>query len=131
MMGTVFTWNGQTVALQTEQDGPGLVNELLETTNFGSTNGFREYIAGPKDGGEIKATIHYDPTDASHDGATGLVADANANPSPSRAFSVNWGGIGTTWSGNAIITEFMPKGSFEDTLQAEVTFKVTGSMTVA
>ena len=131
MMGTVFTWNGQTIALQTEIEGPGILNELLETTNFGSTDGRREYIAGPKDGGEIKLTLHYDPLDPSHDGTTGLVADANANPSPARSFSVNWAGTGVTWSGTGIITEFMPKGSFEDTLMADVTIKATGAMTVA
>ena len=129
MMGTVFTWNGSDVVLVHEIEGPGIINELLETTNFGSTNGYREFIAGPKDGGEIKLGIWYDPTAATHDGSTGLVADANGGTS--RAFAVNWSGSGVSWSGSGIITEFMPKGSFEDVLAADVTIKVTGALTVA
>jgi predicted secreted protein len=129
MMGTVFTWNSATVAGVTDLSGPAVENELIEVTNFGSTGGYREYIAGPKDNGEISITINYDPTDSSHNATTGLVADANTGTS--RAWSINWSGTGTSWSGNGIVTSFEPGGSFEDALTAEVTIKPTGQPTLA
>jgi hypothetical protein len=126
MIGSVFVWNGNNVALQTEMDGPSFQNEAMEFTNFGSSSGYREYGTGPKDGGEIKLTLHYDPLDSSHQA---LVTDAISGVT--RAWSITWGDTGATESGNGFISDFTRKGSFEDWIDGDLTIKVTGPISVA
>lgn len=52
--------------------GPSETMETVDTTHLSSTGGYREFRPHLKDGGEVTFTIHYDPTHATHDDATGL-----------------------------------------------------------
>lgn len=45
---------------------PGIVFDTVETTSNSSPNGFREYIPGLADGGEVTFTINWHDDEAAH-----------------------------------------------------------------
>lgn len=51
--------------------GPNESMTMLDGTHLASGE-FMEKIAGMKDGGQVTLTCHFDPTNATHDAATGL-----------------------------------------------------------
>lgn len=46
--------------------GPGKVRETIDVTTHDSPNGYREFIGGLKDGGEVSFTLMFDPSDTGH-----------------------------------------------------------------
>ncbi|MDT3395433.1 phage tail tube protein [Streptomyces sp. B1866] len=102
---------------------PALARETLDTTTHGSPDGWREYIGGLKDGGEVSIDINYDPR--LHDQ---LAADfGDANP---RDYKVVWPGTLGSWSFAAVMTGFQPSAPHDDKLSATVTFQVSGEPTL-
>lgn len=59
-------------------DGPSEQMEVVDVTHLQSTGGFREKIPHLKDGGEVSFTLHFNPTEATHDDSTGLKAKFDA-----------------------------------------------------
>lgn len=55
--------------------GPEFTTEQIEVTAHDSPGGFREYVVGPKDTGEIGFTLVFDPADATHQKFFGNWAD--------------------------------------------------------
>jgi predicted secreted protein len=53
----------------TSISGPGASSDLIDITNHNSTTRYREFIGGMNDGGEVTASINYDPAMASNSGA--------------------------------------------------------------
>ena len=52
--------------------GPQLTRETIDVTTHDSPDDFDEYITGLKSSGEVTFKINWDPSDATHDGTTGL-----------------------------------------------------------
>ncbi|MGH3933639.1 MAG: phage tail tube protein [Pseudonocardiaceae bacterium] len=99
--------------------GPEMERETYDVTAHDSPDGWREFVGGLKDGGEVSLEVYYDPDD--HDF---LIADFGDNNA--RDYKVVWPqGLGT-WSFKAFMTGFSPEAPVDDKLAAEVTFKVTG-----
>lgn len=70
--GTSTQWT--TVAQLRTIDGIGGGDtEEIDVTTHDSPGGYRELLAGFKDGGEVTFEGIYDPNEASHDAATGLL----------------------------------------------------------
>jgi predicted secreted protein len=122
----VFT----TIAEVTNIGGPGLALDPIDVTSHGSTAGWREFIGGLLDGGEVSMTINYVPTAGTHDATTGLIADKVARTV--RNFQLVFPDSGnTTWSFSALVASFEPGEPVDAQLSAEVTLKVTGQPTLA
>lgn len=66
----VFT----TIAQIFNLGGPSLQQEELDVTDH-SDDGWKTFIGGLKDGGEISGELHFDGTDATHDETTGLISE--------------------------------------------------------
>ncbi len=61
------------IAEVTELTPPSMSRDAIEVTSHGSADGFREYISGWRDGGEVSIVANWLPTDTTHDGTTGLL----------------------------------------------------------
>jgi hypothetical protein len=102
---------------------PSINVETIETTHMGSDDGFREYIAGLKDGGEVTVNMNY--VEAS---ATLLQTLVLAGV---ETFRVTFPGSSTyTFSG--IPTAFaFDEVVIDDKIAMSLTIKVTGKPTYA
>jgi len=49
----------QTIAEVTNISGPGMVRDLIEVTSLDSTDGYREFISGFRDGGNVVLSMNY------------------------------------------------------------------------
>jgi hypothetical protein len=97
---------------------PSINVETVETTNMGSDDGFREYIAGLKDGGEVTVNLNY--VEAS---ATLLQTLVLAGP---ERFKITFPGSSTVIF-SAIPTAFAwDEVVIDDKIAMSLTLKVTG-----
>lgn len=110
--------------------GPGISLDTVDVTHHGSAGGFKEYVGGLLDGGEIKAELNYIPTDATHNATAGLLKDLK-NKTKRNFQLVFPDGSSTTWSFAAFVTNFEPTAPVDGKLGASVTFKITGQPTLA
>jgi predicted secreted protein len=101
--------------------------EAQETTNQGSTGGFRTYISGYK-GGNISVTGIYD--EAATEGAvTAFTALKNGT-------TVTWkygenGTAKTFWSGSALVTKLTINGNGSSPADYSFDLQITGVVTTA
>lgn len=116
-----FTSIGEIISIE----APELINEAVEATNH-SSGGWKEYISGGlKEVSEFKATINYVSTDAAS--LIGKVEDGTKSN-----FKMTFPNT-DVWVFSALVTTFKPLGAdaqSPETLQAEVTFRPTGSSTL-
>lgn len=110
--------------------GPALSMDPIEVTNQGSTDGWKEYIAGLKDGGEVSLDLNYIPTETTHNATAGLINDLENGTV--RNFQLVFSDAGgTIWAFPALVTGFEPSAPVDDKLAASVTLKVSGKPTLA
>jgi predicted secreted protein len=117
--GEVFT----ALANVTSVSGPEIEREAYDVTAHDSPDGWREFIGGLKDGGEVSIEVNYDPR--VHDD---LVADFD-DPDPRNyklVFPKNYG----TWELSLLLTGFSQEAPVDGQLAAEMTFKVSGKPTI-
>ncbi len=111
------------IANVTDITPPGIERETYDVTAHDSLEGWREFIGGLKDGGEVEIEVNYDPRE--HDT---LISDfADALP---RNYKVVWPGTLGSWAFAAILTNFEPEAPHDDKLAASATFKVSGKPTI-
>lgn len=110
--------------------GPGLEVNVLDVTSHDSPNGWREKIAGLKDGGEVTLTIHYDPANATHDATTGLL-DEFRSGRVSNYQMVFPDAASTMWEFAALVSRFEPRAPVDGALTADVRVTITGEPTLA
>jgi len=119
-----------TIAEVTNISGPGLSLDTIDVTSHSSTDGWREYIAGLLEAGEITFDINFIPTDVTQNHTAGLLGDL-ANKTK-RNFELVFPDAGaTTWSLAAFVTSFEPTEAIDDKLTASVTLKLAGKPTLA
>lgn len=123
----VFTAVAQVIDIS----GPGMKADTIDITNHSSASGYREFIQGLKDAGEIKMTIQYDPAAATHKNSAGGVLYAFEQGSKG-----NWklafpSSPAANWTFPAVVTGFDLKTPLNDQMTADVTFKIAGKPTLA
>jgi predicted secreted protein len=103
----------------TNVSGPEIERETYDVTAHDSVSGWREFIGGLKDGGEVSIEVNYDPR--KHDD---LVADfEDAVPRDYKLVFPD--GLGE-WALKLILTGFSQEAPVDGQLSAELTFKVSG-----
>ncbi|MGW3724836.1 phage tail tube protein [Streptomyces sp. NPDC000851] len=108
-----------TIGNVTSVSGPEIERETYDVTAHDSVDGWREFIGGLKDGGEVSLEVNYDPR--KHDA---LVADfEDATP---RNYKLVFPQSLGTWDLKLILTGFSQEAPVDDKLTAELTFKVSG-----
>ncbi len=121
----VFT----SIAEIVELTPPQMSRDEIDVTSHSSSDGYREFIAGLRDGGEVSFKANWLPTNATHDGTTGLLETFNDNATH------NWKIILpntlATISFSGFLTAFEPDTPLEEQGQLSGTIKVSGKPTVA
>ena len=119
-----------TIAQVLNIGGPALSQDAIDVTHHSSTGGWREFVGGLLDGGEVTFDINYDPDAATHNATTGLINDMENRTK--RNFQLVFPDTGpTTWSFTALVAGFEPSAPIDDKLAASVTLKVSGQPTLA
>lgn len=102
-------------------DGPDLSADAVEKTHSGSTNRWREFIAGLKDAGEVSLEINFDANEPVAVGNEGTLTITfplfNAQTTPA------------AFSSAAVSTGFTVSEPIEDRMTATVKFKLSGEPT--
>lgn len=112
-----------TIANVNSVKGPEISREAYDVTAHDSPNGWREFIGGLKDGGEVSVDVNYDPR--IHDP---LISDFD-DPTPRNYRMVFPGTLGS-WQFTALLTGFSQESPVDDKLAASLTLKMSGKPTI-
>lgn len=99
---------------------PQYSRDTHETTTADVTDGYKTFIGGLKDAGEVSMEIEYDP-----DTHNTLIDDLDEAGTYNYRVVLPWGTIDTCTFA-AVMTAFNPQAPAEDKLTATVNFKVSG-----
>ena len=123
-VGTVFNRSGTPLAEINSITGPGMTRDFIDVTSLDSTGGYREFIAGFRDGGTVVLNMNFTidtwqlmKDDFEDDAAVGYSIELPDSD-------------GTTISFNGLVTECPITIPTDDKVTADVTIKVTGEVSV-
>lgn len=102
--------------------GPGITRDTIEVTNLGSSGGYREFISGYRDGGELTFTINF-----IYAGYNNLKTDFESDN------SVNYSVVlpdasNTTLSFAGFVTSLPLNIAPDAAVTCDVTIKITGEV---
>ena len=123
-MGTKFKIGSSGyVAELTDIGGLDISADTIETTTLDS-NGWRTFIGGVKDAGEVSLSGFFNPDDT--DGQKALYDSLGTGASSN--FTIEFpSALGATWTFSGIVTKFTTSSAMEDSISFEATIKVSGS----
>lgn len=101
--------------------GPGMSRETIDVTSLASVSGWREFVSGFRDGGEV--TLSMNMTNATYDL---LLQDFNAD-SPRNFKIVLPDDDQSTFSFSALVTSLPLNVQPDDAVTVDVTLKVSGA----
>ena len=102
---------------------PSFTRESIDVTAHDSTDGYREFLGGLKDPGELTMTLNWTPGNATHD-----VAIAMMDEDLPRLFVVTFTQVtpNVLCTYRAVMLGFEPTGAVEGQLTASVSLRVWG-----
>jgi predicted secreted protein len=113
------------IAHVTNLSGPEIERETYDVTAHDSADGWREFVGGLKDGGEVSVEVNYDPRD--HDT---LVSDFEDDAPRDYRMTFPAQAGGGSWAFKAILTGFKQEAPVDEKFSGELTFKVSGKPTI-
>lgn len=116
-----------TVSEVTSIEGPSITKDPVEVTHMESPDGYREFITGLKDGGEVSLEMNFVPGSA---GMTLLLAEFERSQA-SQCKIVLSTTPAYAWTFDAIMTSMGHATPLDDKMTTTVTFKITGKSTLA
>jgi predicted secreted protein len=120
--GTILTRSGSAIAELTNIGSPKLTAGEIDVTSMDSADGYKEFIQGLRDGGEVGIEGNFISSDTN--GQIGLVADFNAGTV--QAFVITFPD-GTTWTFSGFVKGFeLNDAEVEGKLGFKASIKVTG-----
>ncbi|SDM17396.1 phage tail tube protein [Bacillus sp. OK048] len=120
-LGTKILVGAASVADLTSIGGLELSADTKETTTLDSVDGYRTFMQGLKDGGEVSMSGYFNPADT-----TGQVALYNAfNSGALINFKILFP-FGASWDFSGIVTNIKTGADLEDAVSFEGTIKVSG-----
>lgn len=124
--GTQLVWNSQDVAEVQNLTGPNESRDMLDVTNHDSSDGFREFIAGLADGGEISIEGNFKASDSN--GQIAMHTDFQAGTS--RAWQLTFPASLGNMAGNGFMSAFELGYPHDNKIPFTATIKVTGKPTL-
>jgi predicted secreted protein len=117
------------VAEITELKPPNMSRDNIEVTTHSSSDGYREFIPGLRDGGEVSGVANWLPTNATHDEDTGILETFNDDELhnwrivlPDTLATISFAGF---------LTAFEPDLPLDGQGKLSFTIKISGKATVA
>ncbi len=121
----VFT----SIAEVLELTPPQMSRDEIDVTSHASADGYREFIGGLRDGGDVSVTCNWLPTNTTQDSTTGVLSTFNDNENH------NWKIILpntlATVAFTGFVMDFSPDTPLEEQGKVEFTIKVSGKPTVS
>lgn len=115
------------VANVSDLSGPARKREAIEVTAHDSPNGYREFVKGLKDGGEVTATLNYNPGNSTH---SQLDADFEEDALRNYRITILPGEADEhSWTFSGLITAIGDSFPVDDRMERDVTFKISGKPT--
>lgn len=96
--------------------------KTIDVTALDSTGGYREFLAGFKDGGEVSFSGHFDPGDVGQ-AAIYAAFESGATSTFKIVFPA---ALKAQWEFSGVVTGFSTGAELEDALTFEGTIKVSG-----
>jgi predicted secreted protein len=124
--GTTFKVGTVSVGSLTSIGGLALSADPIEVTALDSADGYREYIGGLKDGGELSLSGLFDYSDAGQK-ALYTAFGSGAVTSCSIVFPT---ALSCSWSFDGVVVGFETNSELEDAVGFDCTVKVTGKPTL-
>lgn len=126
-VGTKFNIDDTAVGGLTSIGGVEVSAETTDVTALDNTTGYKEYLGGFKDGGEVPLEGFLDGEDAGQDAMYAAMEDQEVHQ-----FSVVFpAAIGKTWSFPGVVTKFATSAALNDGIKYSASVKVTGKPTLA
>ena len=118
----VFTTILENVSLE----GPALERDVLESTHHESPDGYKEFLGGLKDAGEVsgEGNLVLDGTQ------TNLITDFEAGTKRNFELVVPVDGTPKTWAFAALVIRFQPTYPVDDKMTYSFSLKVTNKPTL-
>lgn len=114
--GTTFSFGGTPVGELTNITGPSTSAETIDVTSHDSTDGWMEFVAGLKNGGEVNLEGNYEAS-----------AGQNLGVGSSGACVITFKTTpGFKWTFDGIVTSFETSAPHDDKYTFSVTIKVNG-----
>lgn len=130
-VGTVFKVgsgaSAKTVGGLTSIDGIKVNGDEVDVTALDNNTGYREFLQGFKDGGEVPLSGFLDGADEGQDELYSLLDSGTVTPM-AIIFPT---AIGKTWSFNAFVKEFSTGVDIDGAITFDVTVRVSGKPTLA
>ena len=127
-VGTKFTIDGTAVGSLTSIGGLELSSETTDVTALDNADGYKEFLGGFKDGGDVSLEGYLDGEDAGQSAMHEAFEDQEVH----ECTIVFPDAIGKTWSFDAVITKFTAgSASLNDALKFGASAKVSGKPTLA
>mgnify|MGYP006893384743 CR=1 FL=1 len=117
----------RTIAQCRSISGPSYEGDEIDVTTHDSVGGFREFVRGLVDPGEISAELVFDPNHASH-AATGLIDDLKSGATD--PYRIDWVMASKILTFTAFVKSFPLTSPIDDVLTGTVTLRITGDITL-
>jgi hypothetical protein len=127
-LGTTLTKGGTNIGSLTNISTPEKSADTIETTTLDITDGYKTFMQGIKDGGEISVKGFFDTSDAGQ-----MSIDAAFESGTLDTYIIAFPAtIGATFTFSGVITKFNPgEATVGDPMSFELTIKVSGKPTLA
>ena len=126
-VGTKFNIDQQVVGGLSSIGGVEISSETTDVTALDNTTGYKEYLGGFKDGGEVPLEGFLDGADKGQEAMYSAMEDQEEHN-----FSVVFPqSIGKTWTFKGIVTKFATSAAVGDAVKFSSSIKVTGKPTLA
>jgi len=114
-----------TLAEVTSITPPNITRDTIDATHMLSTERYREFISGLRDGGECSIELNFVPGGTA---MTALLLDlADDTDVPYKIIFPN----SSVWTFNAFLTALSPEAPLDDKMTATATFKINGKPVLA
>ena len=124
-LGTTITKGGVLIGGLTDINGIAKTADTIDSTTLDSSGGYRNFVAGFKDGGEVGLTGYFDPNN------TGQIAMETAFESGSEdVFVITFPNTVATWTFSGVVTALSTTTNVDGLVTYEATIKTSGAPTL-
>lgn len=124
-VGTIIKIGLNAIANLSSIGSPSITQEEIDVTTLDSAGGYREFIAGFKDAGEVPISGFFEPGDLGQSAVYAALESGEVQD-----FEIIYpAALGATWSFPGIITAFNVTTELEEAIGFEATIRVSGQPT--